>query len=71
MDAATAAAANAHPTQKFAIVDDAPVAKKTHVLALQYETDQGGFLGGYSPRASKSGHRRYLRWRELPRSPST
>ncbi len=47
MDAATAAAANAHPNQKFAIVDDAPVVKKgTHVLALQYETDQAGFLGG-------------------------
>ncbi len=47
MDAATAAAANAHPTQKFAIVDDAPVVKAgTHVLALQYETDQAGFLGG-------------------------
>lgn len=47
MDAATAAAANAHPSQKFAIVDDAPVVKPgTHVLALQYETDQAGFLGG-------------------------
>jgi basic membrane protein A len=47
MDAATAKAANAHPKQKFAIVDDAPVVKKgTHVLALQYETDQAGFLGG-------------------------
>ena len=47
MDAATAKAANAHPSQKFAIVDDAPVVKAgTHVLALQYETDQAGFLGG-------------------------
>src|SRR3984957_1060342 len=47
MDAATAAAANAHPTQKFAIGDDAPTVKAgTHVLALQYETDQAGFLGG-------------------------
>ena len=47
MDAATAAAANAHPMQKFAIVDDAPVAKKSHdLLSLQYETDQAGFLGG-------------------------
>jgi basic membrane protein A and related proteins len=47
MDAATAAAANAHPSQKFAIVDDAPTVKAgTHVLALQYETDQAGFLGG-------------------------
>ena len=47
MDTATTAAANAHPSQKFAIVDDAPVVKAgTHVLALQYETDQAGFLGG-------------------------
>jgi basic membrane protein A len=47
MDPATAKAANAHPSQKFAIVDDAPVVKAgTHVEALQYETDQAGFLGG-------------------------
>ncbi len=47
MDAATAAAANAHPSQKFAIVDDAPKVKAgTHVDSLQYETDQAGFLGG-------------------------
>lgn len=47
MDTATKNAANAHPQQKFAIVDDAPSVKKgTHVLALQYETDQAGFLGG-------------------------
>jgi len=47
MDAATASAANAHPSQKFAIVDDAPKVKAgTHVLSLQYETDQAGFLGG-------------------------
>lgn len=47
MDASTASAANANPKQKFAIVDDAPVAKKSHqVLSLQYETDQAGFLGG-------------------------
>jgi basic membrane protein A len=57
MDAATAAAANAHPSQKFAIVDDAPVVKKgTHVEALQYETDQAGFLGGIlAAGASKTG----------------
>src|SRR5665213_3768384 len=49
MDAATAAAANAHPSQKFAIVDDAPTVKAgTHVDSLQYETDQAGFLGGLS-----------------------
>jgi basic membrane protein A len=46
MDASTAAAGNADLTQKFAIVDDAPVTKSKNVLALQYETDQGGFLGG-------------------------
>lgn len=47
MDAATAKAADAHPSQKFAIVDDAPMVKAgTKVEALQYETDQGGFLGG-------------------------
>jgi basic membrane protein A len=47
MDAATAAAADAHPNQKFAIVDDLPSAPKSHgLLALQYETDQAGFLGG-------------------------
>ena len=47
MDKATAAAANAHPLQKFAIVDDAPAAPKSHeLLSLQYETDQAGFLGG-------------------------
>ena len=52
MDAATAAAANAHPNQKFAIVDDAPTTKSHNVLALQYETDQGAFLGGYLAAAS-------------------
>ena len=47
MDAATAAASKAHPTQKFAIVDDAPAVKKNdQLLSLQYETDQAGFLGG-------------------------
>lgn len=47
MDAATAAASKAHPTQKFAIVDDAPAVKKgDQLLSLQYETDQAGFLGG-------------------------
>ena len=47
MDAATAAASKAHPTQKFAIVDDAPaVSSGDQLLSLQYETDQGGFLGG-------------------------
>ncbi len=53
MDGATQAAANAHPSQKFAIVDDAPTGLKYHnVLALQYETDQAAFLGGYLAAAS-------------------
>ncbi len=56
MDAATAAAANAKPSQKFAIVDDAPVTKSHNVLALQYETNQAAFLGGYLDAAtSKTG----------------
>jgi basic membrane protein A len=57
MDAATAAAADAAPTQKFAIVDDAPVTKVSHnVLALQYQTNQAAFLGGYLDAAtSKTG----------------
>ena len=47
MDTATAAASKAHPSQKFAIVDDAPsVNKNDQLLSLQYETDQAGFLGG-------------------------
>jgi len=46
MDQATAAAANAHPSQKFAIVDDAPTTTSKNVLALQYQTDQAAFLGG-------------------------
>jgi basic membrane protein A len=47
LDPATLAAANAHASQKFAIVDDAPVGlKHSNVIALQYETDQAGFLGG-------------------------
>ncbi|HEY5437608.1 MAG TPA: BMP family ABC transporter substrate-binding protein [Acidimicrobiales bacterium] len=47
MDAATAKASKAHPSQKFAIVDDAPAVNKSDkLLSLQYETDQAGFLGG-------------------------
>ena len=52
MDTATANAANAHPNQKFAIVDDAPTTKSHNVLSLQYQTDQGAFLGGYLAAAS-------------------
>ncbi|MGC2486905.1 MAG: BMP family ABC transporter substrate-binding protein [Acidimicrobiales bacterium] len=46
MDAATAKAANAHPSQKFAIVDDSPTTTSKDLLALRYETDQDAFLGG-------------------------
>ena len=56
MDKATTAAANAHPSQKFAIVDDAPMTKSKNVLALQYETNQGAFLGGYLAAASSRTH---------------
>ena len=56
MDSATAAAANANPNQDFAIVDDAPTTTSKNVLSLQYETDQGAFLGGYlAAGASKTG----------------
>jgi len=56
MDSATAASANHNPRQKFAIVDDAPTTKSKNVLALQYETDQAGFLGGMlAAGASKTG----------------
>ena len=55
MDSATAAAANAHPNQKFAIVDDAPTTTSKNVLALQYETDQAAFLGGYLDAATSKG----------------
>lgn len=46
MDSATAKAANAHPNQKFAIVDDSPTTTSKDLLALRYETDQDAFLGG-------------------------
>ena len=53
MDASTTKAANAHPKQPFAIVDDVPTVKKgTHVLALTYATNQDGFLAGYLAAAS-------------------
>ena len=57
MDQATATASKAHPSQKFAIVDDAPaVSKADQLLSLQYETDQAGFLGGIlAAGSSKSG----------------
>ncbi len=57
MDGATATAANAHPNQKFAIVDDVPNAPKSKgLLALTYDTNQDAFLGGYVAAAmSKTG----------------
>jgi basic membrane protein A len=56
MDSATAAAANAAPSQKFAIVDDLPTTTSHNVLALQYETNQAAFLGGYLDAASSKSH---------------
>ncbi len=52
MDSATAAAATAHPNQKFAIVDDVPSTTSKNVLSLTYNTNQGAFLGGYLAAAS-------------------
>lgn len=46
MDQATAKAANAHPTQKFAIVDDVPTTTSKNVMSLTYQTNQDAFLGG-------------------------
>ena len=46
MDSATAAAANANPNQKFAIVDDVPTTTSKEVDALTYDTNQDAFLGG-------------------------
>jgi basic membrane protein A len=55
MDAATAAAADASPNQKFAIVDDSPTAPKTHeLLSLRYQTNQAAFLGGYFAAATST-----------------
>jgi basic membrane protein A len=44
---ATAAAAKANPTQKFAIVDNAYDPVVPNILALTFSTDQAGFLAGY------------------------
>jgi basic membrane protein A len=53
---ATQAAAKAHPTQKFAIVDFEYTPAIKNVLALLYETNQDAFMGGYLAAAmSKSG----------------
>jgi basic membrane protein A and related proteins len=47
MGDATQAAAKAHPSQKFAIVDFAYTPPLTNVDALLFDTAQDGFLGGY------------------------
>ena len=53
---ATAAAAKAHPSQKFAIVDYTYTPPFKNVLALHYDTNQDAFLGGYLAAAmSKTG----------------
>jgi basic membrane protein A len=44
---ATAAAAKANPTQKFAIVDNAYDPPVSNIRALTFSTDQAGFLAGY------------------------
>ena len=47
MGDATQAAAKAHPSQKFAIVDFAYTPPLKNVNALLFDTSQDGFLGGY------------------------
>ena len=56
MASATQAAAKAHPTQKFSIVDFEYTPALKNVLALLYDTNQDAFLGGYLAAAmSKTG----------------
>jgi basic membrane protein A len=56
MDEATGKAANAHPNQRFAIVDDVPTTKSKNVMSLTYQTNQDAFLGGLlSSAETKSG----------------
>ena len=45
MDTATTTSATAHPSQKYAIVDNGSTG--TNVKGLQFNTAQGAFLGGY------------------------
>lgn len=47
MATATLKAAEANPTQKFAIVDNTYTTKHTNLLALHYDTNEDAFLGGY------------------------
>ena len=44
---ATQAAAKSHPNQRFAIVDYTYTPAIKNVLALHYDTNEDGFLGGY------------------------
>src|SRR5437773_4428642 len=56
MGDATQAAAKAHPSQKFAIVDFAYTPPLPNVDSLLFDTAQDGFLGGYLPAGmSKTG----------------
>ncbi|HUY29430.1 MAG TPA: BMP family ABC transporter substrate-binding protein [Acidimicrobiales bacterium] len=56
MASATQTEAKAHPGQKFSIVDFTYAPALKNVLALHYDTDQDGFLGGYLAAAmSKTG----------------
>jgi basic membrane protein A len=56
MGNATQSAAQAHPSQKFAIVDYSYSPNIANIDALTYETNQDAFLGGYLAAAmSKSG----------------
>ncbi len=53
---ATQAAAKAHPTQKFTIVDYTYSPTMSNVLGLFYETNEDAFMGGYLAAAmSKTG----------------
>jgi basic membrane protein A len=56
MGNATQTAAQAHPNQKFAIVDFSYSPNIPNILGLTYDTNQDGFLGGYLAAAmSKTG----------------
>ncbi len=56
MGDATAAAAKANPTQNFAIVDNAYTPTISNVKALEFNTAQAAYLGGYlAAGSSKSG----------------
>src|ERR1019366_3566929 len=56
MDAATGAAASAHESQRFAIVDDTPSSTSKELLSLTYATNQDAFLGGALSAAESKTH---------------